>query len=389
MGNSRNNIFIIVVIVIILVFIPSCSGDETEDDVSDEEEVISREDFEEDDEDEGDLLEEDYDDISLVSHPFTGRNIPDELYSRSRTVMAVIDNIGPARPQDGLMEAPIVYEVLAEGGISRLLPVYWQEIPENIGPIRSARSYIIEIAQEYNALLLHAGASPGGFEMLAENKVDNLDQLRQGGYYWRSSERRMPHNLYTGQEKIEDYIHSLTGQEYSPRFKYKNVTLLEDDETRADKITIRYWQNYTVNYKFDRDNNRYERYINGFTSPHVTNEGEHITVNNIIVRYVPMEIKDSEGRLDIDLSDEGEALVFIDGTVKQARWENSEDDYTRYYEMGTNERIKLNPGRTWIQIAFESTPVDFTGFTEDEYIDQRDEDIRDLLNGERDIDEIF
>ncbi|MFW5999460.1 MAG: DUF3048 domain-containing protein, partial [Halanaerobiaceae bacterium] len=288
----------------------------------------------------------------LSRHPFTGSPLEEESFSRA--VLAVIDNLDKVRPQDGLLEAPLVYEVLVEGGITRLLALYLEEFPDRIGPIRSARPYMVDIALEYNALLLHAGGSPDGLSRLQEEDIDNLDQMRRGSYYWRSSERSNPHNLYTGDDRIEEFVDELTGQEYRPRFDFQPITIITGDENRAEEISINYWMNYSVNYRYDKDNNNYRRFLNDFKEPHRVTGGQQITADNIIVRYTPAKIKDDEGRIDLDLQGEGKAQIFRDGVVVEARWEKDGDDQTSYFRRGSEEQVDLKPGRTWIQIVPET-----------------------------------
>src|SRR6056297_2189509 len=171
-----------------------------------------------------------------------------------RAVMVSIENTPKARPQSGICQAPIVYEFLVEGGITRFLALFWSDIPEKIGPIRSVRPYMIEIAQEYDALLLHAGASPDGFEMLDKIDYTNLDQIYNGKYYWRSQQRPTPHNLYTGEYRINNYLEDMLGIEYENRFNFEEIMIISNAKAGAEEISIDYWGNYEVLYECNREN---------------------------------------------------------------------------------------------------------------------------------------
>lgn len=290
--------------------------------------------------------------------PFTGKANVEPLLRKA--VMVNIENSPAARPQAGLEKAPLVYEFLVEGGITRFLALFWQKIPDKLGPIRSLRPYLIKTALEYNPLVLHAGASPDGFSMLSQVNINNLDQIYNGKYYWRSSKRRAPHNLYTGYFKIEDYLNNLTGQEYNSRFSFKSVNFIDDSDTRADEITINYWGNYRVLYKFDTSENHYQRYLYDFNDPHLAETGKQITVDNIIIQYTETDIKDDVGRLEIELQGNGKSLIFKNGIVIEGSWEKRGNEWTKFHDNNGN-RITLKPGVTWIQVVPRSAEVLYQG----------------------------
>lgn len=300
--------------------------------------------------------------------PFTGQAVSEQL--RRKVLMVIIENSPAARPQSGLEEASIVYEVLVEGGITRFLALYWDNIPEKIGPIRSARPYLIDIAKEYNALLLHAGASPEGFAMLAEGDLEHLDQIYRSRYYWRSSDRRAPHNLYTGKNKIEDYLDKLIGQEYQQRFSFRQVSFIKPQDQLADLISIPYWGGYTVIYRYNSQENQYYRYNGSMETPHLLDNNKQITANNIIVQYVRTRQIDNVGRLSIDLNNRGSSLIFSDGVVIEGFWEKDLNGLTKFYN-NHGESINLNSGQTWIELVPNTIEVDFT----DSSILDKDDDL--------------
>ncbi len=289
--------------------------------------------------------------------PFSGQPVNELILQRA--VMASIENTPQSRPQSGLNEAPIVYEFLVEGGITRFLALYWYEIPDEIGPIRSLRPYMINVALEYDPLLLHAGASPGGFELLNKIQIKNLDQIFKGNYYWRSSKREIPHNLYTADFKIDDYLNNLTGWEYKPRFSFQQVSFFgEKNKDRAEEIVINYWGNYKVCYKYNPDSNNYKRFLNGFETPHLNVRGKQLIADNIIVQFTDTEVKDDVGRLEIKLQGEGKALIFKNGVVKKGKWQNDRTGYTKFYN-DKGKRVDLNPGQTWIQVVPQSATINY------------------------------
>ncbi|MGB4178226.1 MAG: DUF3048 domain-containing protein [Halanaerobiales bacterium] len=288
--------------------------------------------------------------------PFTGEPV-DDYYLR-KALMVIIENSPYSRPQSGLEEASIVYEFLVEGGITRFLALYWDKIPEKIGPVRSARPYFIEIAREYDALLLHAGASPEGFAILAEGQVAHLDQIYNGQYYWRSSDRRAPHNLYTGSKRIERYLDQMIGQEYSERFDFQPVSFIKPTDEKADFIRIPYWGGTYIIYRYNKEENLYYRYYGFMETPHLLDNNKQITANNIIIQYTNTRAVDAEGRLEIELEGSGAALMFKDGVVIEGFWIKDTDSFTHFYNM-QSEKLTFNPGQTWIQVVPDTIKVEY------------------------------
>ncbi len=285
--------------------------------------------------------------------PFTGEPIDRPLFARA--IMVSIENSPQAIPQSGLEDAAIIYEFLVEGGITRFLALYWPDLPARLGPIRSLRPYQIKLAEEYNALLLHAGASPEGFNLLAQNSVEHLDQIFRGSYYWRSSDRNPPHNLYTGDFKINSYLERITGVEYNSRFSFQQVSFIKTDAPRRKKIEINYWGGYRVIYDFNEAENLYYRYLYNIGIPH-SSGGEQLTARNIIVQYVSTRVIDDLGRLKMELEGEGKALIFRDGIVINGSWKKAGNQWTIFYDEEGKE-VQLNSGQTWIQIVPENASV--------------------------------
>jgi len=275
-----------------------------------------------------------------------------------RATMVSIENTPKARPQSGICEAPIVYEFLVEGGITRFLALYRSDIPDKIGPIRSVRPYMIEIAQEYNALLLHAGASPEGFEILENTDYTNLDQIYNGKYYWRSQQRPTPHNLYTGEYRINDYLNNMLGVEYDNRFNFEEIMIIANAKSKAEKVNINYWGSYDVIYKYSPEKNTYYRYLGDLDTPHFCENNTQITVKNIIVQFVKTSVKDDAGRLTMELEGSNKALYFRNGIVSEGYWEKEGQNLTKFYNEN-NEKITVNPGNTWIQIVPTNTKINY------------------------------
>lgn len=301
-------------------------------------------------------VEEEYnfeDDYKAVS-PFTGLAVSENYYKRA--VAVAVENSPAARPQSGLNKAPIVYEFMLEGGITRFLAIYWPEVPEKIGPIRSARPALIETAQFYDALFLHAGASPRGFALLSVNDILHLDQIYKSKYFWRSSKKAAPHNLYSGQEILNDYLKKLPEKEYPDQFNFLTVSIISDFD-QAENITVDYWGSYSVIYKYNSLDNNYLRYLNNENNAHRVENGEQIKVNNIIVQHVKTATIDDQDRQDIDLQSGGKMQLFRDGIVIKGSWKRENGKIIYLNEAG--KKIETNPGKTWIQVVPNGTDINY------------------------------
>ena len=133
--------------------------------------------------------------------PLTGKG--SNTATDARAVAVMINNHPKARPQSGLSKADLVYEILAEGDITRFLAVFQSEMPDNIGPVRSARAYFVELAKGLNALYIAHGYSPEAKEMLDGGYIDNLNgMVYDGTLFKRASFRQAPHNSYITYENI-------------------------------------------------------------------------------------------------------------------------------------------------------------------------------------------
>lgn len=299
---------------------------------------------------EAESYEEDFEMLS----PFTGLGVDNTYYKHA--IAASIENSPAARPQSGLDKAEIVYEFMLEGGITRFLAIFWPKIPEKIGPIRSARPALIETSQFYDALFLHAGASPRGFALLTVNDVLHLDQLYKSQYFWRSSKRLAPHNLYSGREPLKNYLENLSEKEYQEQFNFLTASIVSDFQ-KAENITIDYWGPYSVIYEYDSLDNNYLRFLNDKSTPHLVESDEQLKAKNIIVQYVKTSTIDDAGRQEIDLKSGGKMKLFRDGIVIEGKWEKRSQKII-YLNSAGNE-IEINPGQTWIQVVPNGTDINY------------------------------
>lgn len=285
--------------------------------------------------------------------------LPEE--KSARPVAAMIDNMVLGRPASGISKAFLVYEAIAEAGITRFLAFFDQEeeIAE-IGPVRSARPYYIEWAEELSPAYAHCGGSPQALAGLKRGDYDvvDTDQFRNGSLFWRDYSRYAPHNLYASIENLKSKIPGDLA-DFAP-WKYKGDLEQKQRPSAEEGISPVVGfstESHKVRWKYDPYGNDYMRYQAG--RPHKEKDGSQIRAKNVIVQYVSMRVIDSYGRLSLDTVGEGRAVVFRDGMAVEGTWEKAvKGERTRFYDAEENE-VELNRGTTWIEAVPEGKTVEY------------------------------
>ncbi len=279
--------------------------------------------------------------------PFSGLLLQND--EQLRPVMAIIDNNESANPQAGLDKASIVYEFPVEGGITRFLALFYDKLPHRIGPVRSARTYLIEKAYEYSAVLMHSGASPQGYELLAFRNMFTFDEFYHSFLYWREDEREAPHNLFTGWPYLQNHLAEVPYKNFAPRFPFLAMNVFADSmDGRGCEIEINFSGNNKVLYRYQIWDGYYKRYVND--QIHVTDANEPLNIDNLVIQFVESSVVDKEGRLDIPLVGSGQAIVFRDGIAIEGTWLKVGPGWTSYLDS-RGRLIGFNPGATWIEIV--------------------------------------
>ncbi len=267
-------------------------------------------------------------------------------------VAVMIENLVSVRPQSGLSHANVVYEALAEGGITRFMAVFAGKYDiAMIGPVRSSRLYYLDWAKELNALNAHAGGSPEAISAIKKYSIIDLDQFYNAQYFWRDKDRAAPHNLFTSSQLLAFALRDKKiAQEGSyDRWLFKDDAALLERPADAKTITIDFSTfNYKVEYQYDREQNDYKRFQAG--QPHVDRDGTVIRTKNVVVQYVKTRLAD-EQRLSMETIGEGDVIVFRDGNATLGRWKKTaREERTRYYDTNGNE-VSLNAGTTWVEVV--------------------------------------
>jgi len=289
--------------------------------------------------------------------PLTG--IGTEELLDDRPLLMLIENHRDARPQSGLIDADIVYEILAEGEITRFAAVFHSEKPEVIGPIRSLRPYYAQIGEAIDALIVHAGYSPAALEYVQKKKLDHFDEIyNAGAYFWRSNERKAPHNLYTSTELIRQ---GMENKKVRSEWKAPAAIPFADKDAvitgeTADTVLVEYYAGYKVEYVYDAEKGTYLRHMAG--SPHVDKEtGERIEAANVMIIETSHRVLDDVGRREVNIYGPGEGWLVQQGKVRKIEWKLV-DGLIRPYING--EEVALIPGKTWVQVISSNLKVTFS-----------------------------
>ncbi|MFA5995470.1 MAG: DUF3048 domain-containing protein [Patescibacteria group bacterium] len=274
-------------------------------------------------------------------------------------VAVMIENLASIRPQAGLTEANLIYEALAEGGITRFMAIYASKTAvDKIGPIRSARAYFVDLAEEYKGIYVHVGGSPQALGVLnSSNYVTDLNQFSYSNYFYRDTALNvaMEHTLFSNTELLALALRDLelnnkTGA-YQP-YKFKTNLKKESRPTTTKPLVIYYSnKNYLVDWRYDRDSNSYLRW-NGESEHRDVNNNEQIKAKNIVIQYIDTTVIDQQsGRLEMNTIGTGEAILVQDGISKAGTWKKEQrGDRTLFYD-DTGAEFTFNPGQTWIELV--------------------------------------
>ncbi|WP_083205565.1 DUF3048 domain-containing protein [Bacillus sp. FJAT-27264] len=282
----------------------------------------------------------------------TGLQVPEEIVL-PRPLSIMINNAPAARPQSGVSEADILYEVLAEGGITRLIGVFQSHTGVvKIGPIRSIRPYLIDIGESHGGVTVHAGGSPDAYAILQRQKKEDLDEIgRAGAYFWRDKERKAPHNLYSNTAKLREGTEKLGYAQNTPvpGYLFNNPDVQPTGGQAALEFNVNFLlKSYDVGYKYNVERATYQRWVNG--KPHLDLNNDHsVEAANVVIMGSDHKVLDDVGRLQVDVELGGEALLFQRGEVIQGRWSRKPGDIIRFVKDG--KEALMYPGVTHILIV--------------------------------------
>lgn len=333
--NKRNIVFIIIFITLIVSFmtLTSCNkkNENIENIIKIDDNVIIVDD-KEPDEDNSTIVE---DDLGKVKSKLDGLKYNEELLN-NRPIVVVIDNHPKARWQAGISEAEIVYEVEAEAPFTRYLAVFQAKEPERIGPVRSARPYMIYLALNHNSIFAHVGGSNDAFAKIKTLSIADIDGLYTSNMWrYNQTKKYAPHNLYTDIKNLREFADS---KGYKKDVEYNGFNFNDEDldlksEKLVENIKITYNKSNITEYKYDKETKLYTRYKDG--EKHLDeNNDVVITAKNIIIYTVDKKILDNEGRLQLEVVGKGTGNYITNGKSVDITWSKETEKSTTIFKVG-------------------------------------------------------
>ena len=189
-----------------------------------------------------------------------------DVNSNSRPIAVSINNNHAAWPQAGLQDAYLSYELIAEGGITRILAFFKDTNTEKIGSVRSARHYFLDYVLENDAIFVHYGHSPQALSDIKSLGINNINGMYDASAFYRDKtlKRASEHTAFTTMEKIKKAIKSKgyrTETDKGTLLKYSAVNKdYSKDETSkvANNVSITYSDYQTTSYVYDKENKVYK-----------------------------------------------------------------------------------------------------------------------------------
>ncbi|MCA0984369.1 DUF3048 domain-containing protein [Halobacillus yeomjeoni] len=290
-------------------------------------------------------------------YPLTGEPTDEEVDHRAISVM--VNNHTRARPQSGLSEADVVYEVLAEGQITRFLALFHSQIPDTIGPVRSARPYYFELAAGYDAVYVYHGASAAINNKVQSSGIDFVNGAKydnNGWLFMRSNERKAPHNSYLLSDGLDRVLEQ---KGYDTDMTIEALPFAEESSGEGQavndvKITYSERPQETVTYTVDQENGTFLRSSDGQPS-NDSNNGERLELENVFIVETNHKIIDNVGRRDVNLTAGGTGYLLQNGKMQEVEWQ-SENGRILPYKDG--EPLAFTPGQTWVNVIPANATVE-------------------------------
>lgn len=288
----------------------------------------------------------------------TGIEYPLEKKINERTVTGImIENSPDARPQSGLRDAGVVYEAVAEGGITRFLALFQDTEPTYVGPVRSVRPYYLDFLGPYDASIAHVGGSGEALAQIKSQKIKDLDQFSNPGPFWRERTRYAPHNMYTNVKELKK-LEKAKGWKASAYASLERGAESKPAATpTASTINVELSRLlYNVSYKYDKKSNTYLRSL--ANRPHVDAKSNKQLAPAVVI--VPIIPRSQNGIYSVyAVNGKGKVLVFQNGTVTEGTWTKKNRKSQFQLKTKDGEMLKLAPGQTWFTIAASAGSVSY------------------------------
>lgn len=305
-----------------------------------------------------------------------------KIWQSRRPMAVMVNNSVEARPQSGLSQADLVYEVNAEGGIPRLMPIFLSKTPDKVGSIRSVRVYFVDFSKEYDAWLAHWGgaqvdpnnpavADPRAdvYNRMRTIFVSSIDETKNGdgdGVFWREPKPGLAyeHTGFASVPKLYEMGYALYPDQKRDYRTIKPWLFKEDAplSTRPESSSVgfNFWNfpQYAVRWEYDRDSNTYKRFQGGIAQMDTTTSQQLAAKDVILQIMTETAFGDEKHHLYYNTVGSGPAKVLSDGKVIAATWRHPTlEERTRYFEAATGKELSFNRGQIWIEVVPDTSVI--------------------------------
>ena len=293
----------------------------------------------------------------LVPAALTGRPItPKDADQHPIAVM--VDDAPAARPQSGFNAASVVWQAPAEGGVPRYMLIFQEQMPGDVGPVRSARHYFITWAAEWTAVYGHVGGSPQAISTLRAKGngqlVYNADEFRWGGiYYRRITTRSSPHNVYSDARNLRKMATRVGAENGTLTAAWKFARDAPIEQRPSGGIIRVVYPYNSIEYRYDRGTNTYLRGVSGQPKQIDAADGQRVAPSNVVVMLMsfgPLNDGSHKHRLEAKVVGSGKAWIATNGRTILGTWKKSSlAGQTRFYDEA-GKPVTLTVGQTFIQV---------------------------------------
>ena len=274
-----------------------------------------------------------------------------------RPIAVMIDNHNQAWPQAGLNQAYLVYEIIVEGGETRLMALFKGVNVDKIGPVRSSRHYFLDYVMENDAIYAHYGWSPQAQSDITKYSINNINGITESEKtFWRVKDKSAPHNAVTSTEALLKVAKAKGYKTTSTKESVLNYVTDEvelKDGQGATTITIPHSSLQKVKYEYDEQNQVYKRYARNKAQTD-WDTGNSVTTKNIIITFCDnytLDDSENKGRQGLKNIGTFDGYYITNGkAIKIKCIKEARNTQTKYEDLQGNE-IKVNDGNTWINIC--------------------------------------
>lgn len=297
-----------------------------------------------------------------IIDPLTGQGGYDEKYIGKKPVAIVVENSPDARPQWGMSTPDILTEYEVEGGITRMLWLYSNidKVPDKVGPVRSARHDVVELALGLDALFVHCGGSTFAYDKInsyiGSGKLSEIDGMKSQPFFERDQTRNVSseHRLVLRGDGLRSWVENnnvnmTLNDAYKTPFAFNSaVTAPAGNDCSSAKISFS--ASYNYEFKYDATSGKYNCFIN--SKERTDDSGTQCAYNNVVVLYVDMgSMGTSSGHQNLKLENGGSGLYISAGKCEEINWTKGNDTDMLKLTHSDGTALALNPGNSYVGLV--------------------------------------